>query len=181
MRRWQLNRCVQMFCIPLSFFFFFLIILSSGRGNGWTKFSPPTPHVLTHLGERERLLWDMWSSWRVLNRAGLHSLGRHGQPSATALLLFQKWDTYSVDHTLPPFLTPFLIVKATTDSRQFFLNNQTNSYVLYCTIRHDCLLLSRWEAQNYSHVISADRGFAQTSDFLSITGLKHMLLCCFAF
>ncbi len=52
--------------------------------GGWNQPSNTT-HVLTHSltnfrRARERVcterLWDMWSLWRVLNRAGLHSLGR---------------------------------------------------------------------------------------------------------
>ncbi len=42
---------------PAKFFSPFLIILSCGRGNGWMKISPPTPHTcshsLTNFRERE--------------------------------------------------------------------------------------------------------------------------------
>jgi len=83
-------------------------------------------HSLSHISERESLerLWDIWSIWRVLNRSGLHSLGRHGQPSATALLIFQKWDTYLAVHSQTFHLFIYLLIISEKLSKLFITNKQ---------------------------------------------------------
>lgn len=135
----ELNRCVQMFRILLSFFSPFLIILSCGRGNGWTKISPPTPHTCscshTHFRERESECvqkgcgtcghyGECWIGQvytalgdTVSLRLRPYSISRNGTP------IYLTTPHFSFFFFMPSIL--FLIIEVTAELT-FLMNNNNN-------------------------------------------------------